>query len=249
MASRPRRRILVVNPNSNEIVTKGLADALAPVAFADGPRDRMPHPEEGPYGIETQEHVESVTLPLRRLVAGSNDVDAFVIACYSDPGLHVCREATARPVFGINEAGVLTALARASGSASSPSASARSAGTCATCARWACWTASPASGRSNMSVAETASGDKTLDRMIEIGTELRDEDGADVDRHGLRRHGAAPRGRWRRRSACPSSTRRRRPSPWPSAPCSSLPVEGAGRYRPFGGPPTAAENVTCRCPR
>ncbi|TMJ74857.1 MAG: Asp/Glu racemase, partial [Alphaproteobacteria bacterium] len=28
MASRPRRRILVVNPNSNEIVTKGLADAL-----------------------------------------------------------------------------------------------------------------------------------------------------------------------------------------------------------------------------
>ena len=37
MASRPRRRILVVNPNSNEVVTKGLAEALAPVAFADGP--------------------------------------------------------------------------------------------------------------------------------------------------------------------------------------------------------------------
>ena len=68
--------------------------------------------KEGPYGIETQEHVESVTLPLRRLVAGSNEVDAFVIACYSDPGLHACREATSRPVFGINEGGVLTALAR-----------------------------------------------------------------------------------------------------------------------------------------
>ena len=25
--------------------------------------------------------------------------------------------------------------------------------------------------------------------MIEVGKELRDEDGADVDRHGLRRHG------------------------------------------------------------
>ena len=37
MASRSRRRILVVNPNSNEIVTKGLADALAPIAFKDGP--------------------------------------------------------------------------------------------------------------------------------------------------------------------------------------------------------------------
>ena len=39
--------------------------------------------------------------------------DAFVIACYSDPGLHVCREGTSRPVFGIAECGVLTALARA----------------------------------------------------------------------------------------------------------------------------------------
>ena len=105
MASRPRRRILVVNPNSNEVVTKGLADALAPVAFEDGPEIDCVTLKEGPYGIETQEHVESVTLPLRRLVAGSNEVDAFVIACYSDPGLHVCREATSRPVFGINECG------------------------------------------------------------------------------------------------------------------------------------------------
>jgi Asp/Glu/hydantoin racemase len=32
----------------------------------------------------------------------------------------------------------------------------------------------------NMSVAEVASGEKTLDRMIEIGEELRDEDAADV---------------------------------------------------------------------
>ena len=97
MASRPRRRILVVNPNSNEIVTKGLADALAPIRFADGPEIDCRTLAEGPYGIETQEHVESVTLPLQRLVAGSNGIDAFVIACYSDPGLHVCREATRDP--------------------------------------------------------------------------------------------------------------------------------------------------------
>jgi Asp/Glu/hydantoin racemase len=31
-----------------------------------------------------------------------------------------------------------------------------------------------------MSVAETASGEKTLDRMIEVGKALRDHDGADV---------------------------------------------------------------------
>src|SRR5438105_4070205 len=67
---------------------------------------------EGPFGIESQKDVEQVTLPLRRLVEQDNRADAFVIACFSDPGLHVCREATRRPVFGINECGVLTALAR-----------------------------------------------------------------------------------------------------------------------------------------
>jgi Asp/Glu/hydantoin racemase len=35
---------------------------------------------------------------------------AFVIACYSDPGLHSVREATRKPVLGISECGILTAL-------------------------------------------------------------------------------------------------------------------------------------------
>src|SRR5262249_59040610 len=53
-----------------------------------------------------------VTLPLRRMVEADNAAGAFVIACYSDPGLHLCREGTPRPVFGIAECAVLTALAR-----------------------------------------------------------------------------------------------------------------------------------------
>ena len=42
--------------------------------------------------------VAGVIMPLRRLVEGDNHSAAFVIACYSDPGLHVWREATDRPV-------------------------------------------------------------------------------------------------------------------------------------------------------
>jgi hypothetical protein len=38
------------------------------------------------------------------------DCSAFVIACYSDPGLHSAREVTAKPVLGISECGVLAAL-------------------------------------------------------------------------------------------------------------------------------------------
>ncbi|MCA0418839.1 MAG: Asp/Glu racemase, partial [Proteobacteria bacterium] len=32
-----RPRILVINPNSNEMVTEGLRQALVPLAFAEGP--------------------------------------------------------------------------------------------------------------------------------------------------------------------------------------------------------------------
>jgi Asp/Glu/hydantoin racemase len=180
MATRSRRRILVVNPNSNETVTRGLAEALAPIRFEDGPEIECVTLKEGPYGIETQEHVESVALPLRRLVAGSNDVDAFVIACYSDPGLHVCREATARPVFGINEAGVLTALARGERFGVIAIAQ-RSIRRHVRYMRQMGLLDRLAGERPvNMSVAETASGERTLDRMTEVGRQLRDTDDADV---------------------------------------------------------------------
>jgi len=180
MAAHRRRRILVVNPNSNEAVTRGLAEALAPLAFADGPQIECRTLEEGPYGIETQEDVERVTLPLRRLVAESNAADAFVIACYSDPGLHACREATARPVFGINEAGVLTALARGE-RFGVIAIGQRSIRRHVRYLRQMGLTGRFAGERPlNMSVAETASGEGTLARMIEVGRQLSETDGADV---------------------------------------------------------------------
>lgn len=105
-------RILVINPNSNDDVTKGFSEVLDPLRLPGGPDIECITLPEGPFGIETQEHVESVTLPLRRVVVARHDVDAFVIACYSDPGITVCREATSKPVFGIQESGVLAALSR-----------------------------------------------------------------------------------------------------------------------------------------
>jgi allantoin racemase len=104
--------ILVINPNSNEAVTRGFDDELQALRFSDGPAIRCATLAEGPFGVETQRDVEQTVMPLRRLVEQDNEADAFVIACYSDPGLQVCREGTRRPVFGIAECGVLTALAR-----------------------------------------------------------------------------------------------------------------------------------------
>lgn len=173
-----RPRILVINPNSNEAVTEGLRQALVPLAFAEGPEIVCEMLAEGPIGIETQEHVESVTLPLRRRVEAANDVDAFVIACYSDPGLHVAREGTASPVFGIAECGVLTALTRADRFGVIAIKSRSIPRHIRYLRQMGLMDRLAGERPLEMSVAESASGEGTLQRMIAIGTELKELDGA-----------------------------------------------------------------------
>ncbi len=178
MSRRPS--ILVINPNSNEAVTKGLEAALAPLAFKDGPAIECVTLKEGPFGIETQADAESVTMPLRRLVDADKTSAAFIIACYSDPGLHVCREATSRPVFGIAECGILTALARGN-RFGVLAIKQRSIPRHIRYLRQMGLMDRLAGERPlEMSVAETASGEGTLARMIEAGRALKEQDGADV---------------------------------------------------------------------
>ena len=178
MSRRPR--ILVINPNSNDAVTKGLETALAPLAFKDGPEIVCMTLKEGPFGVETQADAESVTLPLRRLVEADKTSAAFVIACYSDPGLHVCREGTTRPVFGIAESGVLTALSRGN-RFGVLAIKQRSIPRHIRYLRQMGLMDRLAGERPlEMSVAETASGEGTLAKMIEVGRALKDQDGADV---------------------------------------------------------------------
>ncbi len=108
------QRILVINPNSTVAVTEDIDRALAPLRFRDGPEIVCLTLPEGPPGIETQEHVDSVVVPIRRRVeAEDQGAAAFVIACFSDPGVAEARQATAKPVFGIAESGLMSAMARA----------------------------------------------------------------------------------------------------------------------------------------
>ena len=175
-----RKKILVINPNSNPQVTHSLAEALQPICFERGPEIECVTMAEGPYGIETQADLESAVMPLRRMVAADNSADAFIIACYSDPGLHVCREATPRPVFGIAESGVLSALARGDRFGVIAVAQ-RSIGRHIRYLRQMDLMDRLAGERPlNMSVAETASGEGTLARMVAVGRELIDRDGANA---------------------------------------------------------------------
>jgi Asp/Glu/hydantoin racemase len=103
--------IFVINPNSTEAVTRGIDAAVAPLRMAGGPAIECLTLAEGPPGIQTQRDVDGVVQPLCRLI-GELDAraSAFVIACFSDPGLHSARETTGKPVLGIMESGILTAL-------------------------------------------------------------------------------------------------------------------------------------------
>jgi allantoin racemase len=172
--------ILVINPNSNAVVTAGIDAALALFRFADGPGIRCVTLAGAPFGIESQKDVEETVMPLRQMVESDNLADAFVIACYSDPGLHVCREATRRPVFGIAECAVLTALARGDRfgviaiAAKSIRRHLRYLRQMGLAARLA------GERPLEMTVAESASGEGTLARMIEVGRDLTIKDGADV---------------------------------------------------------------------
>jgi Asp/Glu/hydantoin racemase len=174
-------RILVVNPNSSESVTRGIDAALAPLRFAGGPAIECATLAGGPPGIETQAHVESVVEPLARLIrARDNDCAAFVVACYSDPGLALARESTAKPVFGIAESGMLTALTlgeRFGVIAILPRSIPRHLRYIGALGLGARFAGERAIG---MGVAELADETRTLARMIEVAAALRERDGADV---------------------------------------------------------------------
>src|SRR5260370_5931429 len=103
-------RILVINPNSTQAVTDGIDRAMEPLRMAGGPTIECVTLKEGPPGIATQAHVESVVAPISATVKSRDtDCSAFVIASYSDPGLHAAREGTTKPALGIAECGILTA--------------------------------------------------------------------------------------------------------------------------------------------
>ena len=173
--------IHVVNPNSLEAVTRGIDEAMKPLRLAEGPRIECHTVTEGPRGIETQRDVEAAIPPLMRKVASLEaDAGAFVIACYSDPGLHVLREITKRPVIGISEAGVLTALTLGQRVgviailAASIPRHLRYYGAMGVTDRIA--GELPVA----LSVAEFSDRERALARMAEVGRTLRDAHGADV---------------------------------------------------------------------
>src|SRR5580700_2292289 len=173
--------IYVINPNSTEAVTEAIDQAIEPLRSSDGPGIECLTLAEGPPGIQTQRDVDSVVAPLlKRAAALENRAAAFVIACFSDPGLHSLREQSAQPVFGIAECGVLTALSigqRFGVIAILPASIPRHLryfGAMGVTDRLAGEVAI------NMGVIDLAHEQLTFSRMVDCGRTLRDDHGAHV---------------------------------------------------------------------
>ena len=175
------KRILIINPNSNSSVTAGIDDAVSGNRQAGKLAIDCVTLEEGPFGIESDDDVAAVVpLVVSRISADCGNYDAFVIACYSDPGVNESRTLCRKPILGIQESvAALSAsferqfgvLALGRESIQRHIAYIRNIG----------MQQFHAGERPlEMSVDEVANDPRALERIVMTGRELIDEDGAET---------------------------------------------------------------------
>jgi len=98
-------QIRVINPNTTAAMTATIGEAARAVA-APGTDIVAVQPDSGPVSIESHfdEALAAVGV-LEEVAKGERDgAQAYVIACFGDPGLLAARELTRAPVLGIAEA-------------------------------------------------------------------------------------------------------------------------------------------------
>lgn len=96
-------RIKLINPNSTAAMTASMAMAAREVA-AEGTEIDAVTSRSGPVSIEGHYDEAISVIGLIDAMRADPDADAYVIACFGDPGLLAARELTRAPVVGIAEA-------------------------------------------------------------------------------------------------------------------------------------------------
>jgi allantoin racemase len=98
-------KIRVINPNTTASMTEKIGEAARRVA-APGTLIVPCNPRSGPVSIESHfdEAISAVGV-IEEVRAGElEQTDAYILACFGDPGLLAARELTRAPVIGIAEA-------------------------------------------------------------------------------------------------------------------------------------------------
>jgi len=109
-------RIKVINPNTTWSMTETIGAAARRVA-SPGVEIVAVSPKHGPASIECHYDEAMACLGLLEEVrqGEAEGVDAYVIACFGDPGLDAAREVARGPVIGIAEAAMRAASYVATG--------------------------------------------------------------------------------------------------------------------------------------
>lgn len=103
-------KIKIINPNTTWSMTRSIENCAKKYAN-EGTIVYAVSPEIGVNSIECYVD-EYLAIPgvLQEIVKGEEEgADAYVIACFGDPGLQAAREITDKPVVGIAEAAIATA--------------------------------------------------------------------------------------------------------------------------------------------
>lgn len=172
--------LFVINPNSSEPVTRGIKEAVAPLQNMGHPIECITN-SKGPMGIESQAQADLTVPQTLNLAAQVEETAAgYVIACFGDPGLQALRDQTSKPVLGIQESAVMTALTLGQRFGiiailrNSIPRHLRSIGAMGVQDRLA------GDRALNLGVADLQDASTTLERMTRVGRDLIECDGADV---------------------------------------------------------------------
>ncbi|WP_028535701.1 aspartate/glutamate racemase family protein [Paludibacterium yongneupense] len=109
-------KIKVINPNTTWSMTHTIGAAARAVA-SSGVEIVAVSPAHGPASIEGHYDEAMACIGLLEEVrkGEAEGVDAYVIACFGDPGLDAAREIATGPVIGVAEAAMRTACYLATG--------------------------------------------------------------------------------------------------------------------------------------
>ncbi|MEM1255420.1 MAG: aspartate/glutamate racemase family protein [Cyanobacteria bacterium P01_H01_bin.21] len=104
----PNCRIKIINGNTCQPMTANIDLSAQTVKYASTEIVTV-QPKTGPESIESF-YDEYLAIPgiLEQIILDT-DSDAFILACWGDPGIEAAREITSKPVVGIAEASLYVA--------------------------------------------------------------------------------------------------------------------------------------------
>jgi allantoin racemase len=101
-------RLALLNPNTDHQHTEAMG-AVARLALPDGCLVTAVNAPRGPSSIESEADSVIAAAEVVGLLRSIEPHDAYLVACFGDPGLEAARELTDAPVIGIGQAAYMAA--------------------------------------------------------------------------------------------------------------------------------------------